>query len=195
MLLKIFSSENNGRKYQGFQPASTTLYKEGFLVFVWASSQAGHKTITLDLSLLDNQIIIDYVVNQTYILTASNLWQIQVNYLLPSKTRFLYDMTVHYLKMEILSFQSHTNPLRLSSLKVWVRGFILLRRWASHTYSANTLQVFTEGNQKGENPFSHRIFDTMEEVQEELAWSTEVQYSITVDKQSGIQIYLSPILE
>ena len=31
-------------------------------------------------------------------------------------------MTVNYLKMEILSFQSCTNPLRLSSLKGWVRG-------------------------------------------------------------------------
>ena len=31
-------------------------------------------------------------------------------------------MTVNYLKMEILSFQSRINPLRLSSLKGWVRG-------------------------------------------------------------------------
>ena len=42
--------------------------------------------------------------------------------LLQSKTRFLYDMTVNYLKMQILSIQSRTNPLCLSSLKGWVRG-------------------------------------------------------------------------
>ena len=53
---------------------------------------------------------------------ASKRWQIQVNYLLQSKTRFLYDMTVNYLKMEILSFQSLTHPFCLSSLKCWVRG-------------------------------------------------------------------------
>ena len=35
----------------------------------------------------------------------------------------------------------------------------------------------------------------MEEVQEEMAWSTEVQYAITVDKHTGIEIHPNQILE
>ena len=35
----------------------------------------------------------------------------------------------------------------------------------------------------------------MEEAQEEKAWSTEVQYTITVDKQTVIEIHPTPILE
>ena len=45
--------------------------------------------------------------------------------------------------------------------------------------------VFTEGNCKGENQFSQRIFETMEEYEEDLTMSTDVPYSIVVDKQTG----------
>ena len=83
----------------------------------------------LGFILLDNQIIIDYVANQTYILTASKTWQIQVNCLLQSETRFLYDTSVNYLKTEILQFQSHANPLGPSSLRGWVRDLVFSAYW------------------------------------------------------------------
>ena len=47
--------------------------------------------------------------------------QVQFNYLLISKTRFVYGQKVNYLKTEILEFQFHANLLCLSSLKGWVR--------------------------------------------------------------------------
>ena len=59
--------------------------------------------------------------------------QVQLNYLLQSKTRFLYGQTVNYLKTEILRSQSCANLLRLSSLKGWIQdsalsppGFLVL---------------------------------------------------------------------
>ena len=60
--------------------------------------------ITLDLSLLYNQIIIDYVTNQTYFLTASKCRQIQVNYLLNLSYEFKYPMTVNINKYHNILF-------------------------------------------------------------------------------------------
>ena len=85
--------------------------------------------ITLDLSLLENWIIIDNVKNRTYILTAGKPRQKQVNCLLRSKPRFLNYMTVNYLKMEILLFQARTNPLCLSSLNGWVQDSAFSAYW------------------------------------------------------------------
>ena len=60
--------------------------------------------ITLGLSLLDNQIIIDYVANQTYILTASKTWQIQVNYFLNLRYKFKYPAPVKTIKYDNILF-------------------------------------------------------------------------------------------
>ena len=106
--------------------------------------------VPLGFILLDNQIIIDYVKNRTYILQASKRRQIQLNCLLNLRYEFKYPMSVNitryddillftfnaqavnhlspitgfrfnYLKMMIQSFQSCTNPLCRSSLKGWVQ--------------------------------------------------------------------------
>ena len=58
----------------------------------------------LGFILLDNSIIIDYVLNQTYILTASKTWQIQVYYLLNLRYRFKYPTTVNNIKYDDILF-------------------------------------------------------------------------------------------
>ena len=50
-------------------------------------------------------------------------------------------------------------------------------------------KVFTDSFYNADNQFSHGIFDTMEEFEEVLTWITEIQYSITEDKQTGIEIF------
>ena len=128
--------------------------------------------ITLDLSLLDNRIIIDYVTNRTYILTASKRQQIQVNYLLQSKMRFLYDMMVNYFKIEILSFQSCTNLLRLSSLKGWVRssafsadGFLIPTPQLRYRYDrySNHKLYFNNSRYECKTSLSKRIWNFKKE--------------------------------
>ena len=104
--------------------------------------------VPLGFIVLDNRIIINYVMNRTYILQASKPRPIQVNCLLNLRYEFKYPMAINitryndillytfnaqavnhspyagfrfnYVKMKILSFQSRTNTLRLSSLKGWV---------------------------------------------------------------------------
>ena len=63
------------------------------------------------------------MLSNTIIPSAQNNFtqQVQFNYLLLSKTWFLYGQTVNYFKTEILRFQSHANLLCLSSLKGWVQ--------------------------------------------------------------------------
>ena len=107
--------------------------------------------VPLGFILLDNRLTIDYIMNWTYIFEPVKRWLIQVNCLLNLRYEFKYDMAVniirykdgliyafnaqavnhlspysgfrfHYLKIRILSLQSRTNPLRLSSLKVRVWG-------------------------------------------------------------------------
>ena len=60
--------------------------------------------VTLDLSLIDNRIIIDYVMNRAYILTASKRQQIQVNYLLNLRYEFKYPMMVNIIKYDEILF-------------------------------------------------------------------------------------------
>ena len=58
----------------------------------------------LGFILLDNWIIIDYVANRTYILTASKTRQIQVNYLLNLRYGFKYPTTVNIIKYDDILF-------------------------------------------------------------------------------------------
>ena len=60
--------------------------------------------VHLEFILLDNRIIIYYVMNQTYILTASKCWQIQVNYLLNLRYKFKYPMTVNIIEYNNILF-------------------------------------------------------------------------------------------
>ena len=105
-----------------------------------------------DLPLSYNRLLIDYVTNPTYIFKASKLRQIQVSCLLNLRYEFKYAMAVtiiifryrliytfnaqavnhlplylgfrsNYLKIRILSLQSPTNPLRISSLRIRVWDF------------------------------------------------------------------------
>ena len=58
----------------------------------------------LGFILLDNRIIINYVVNQTYILTASKTRQIQVNCLLNLRYGFKYPTMVNIIKYSDILF-------------------------------------------------------------------------------------------
>ena len=60
--------------------------------------------VHLGFILLDNRIIIDFVTNRTYILTASKRRQIQVNYLLNLRYKFKYPMAVKMIKYNDILF-------------------------------------------------------------------------------------------
>ena len=70
--------------------------------------------VPLGFILLDNQIIIDYVTNQTYIFTASKCWQIQVNLLLNLRYEFKYPMAVNITKLDdilLYTFNAQTHAI------------------------------------------------------------------------------------
>ena len=45
-------------------------------------------------------------------------------------------------------------------------------------YLPGSHKLFTDCNYKGESQFSHGIFDTMEEYEEDMTWSTDVTYTL-----------------
>ena len=55
--------------------------------------------------------------------------------------------------------------------------------------------MFPHGNYNEDNQVSHGLFDTMEECKEERSLSVGVSYSITVDRDTGIEVYPTPITE
>ena len=67
--------------------------------------------------------------------------------------------------------------------------------YGSRIIFAGPHKVFTQGNYKGDNQFSHGIFDTMEECEEERSLSVNVPYSITVGRDTGLEIYPTSITE
>ena len=85
----------------------TLLYLVIRIALNWIKSQ-----YHLGFILLDNRIIIDYVVNRTYILTANETWQIQVNCLLNLIYLFKYPTRVNIIKYNnILYYTFHTQAV------------------------------------------------------------------------------------